>query len=117
MSAPIARRTAGLSLLAAPLGALAFAAGPAAAASGNVAGVCTAGSQRIISQAGSAATCAKGVPLMNAWRTGGKPKRFRSYVCGEVKKTKVAFHDDKRWFATWQCAQGSRATYTIWTRY
>lgn len=120
MVRPLARRCAGLSLLAAPLGALAIAAAPAGAASGDIHGVCpkASTSQRVIAAAGAGGTCTTGVPLMKAWTKAKKPKLFRSYVCGEVKRTQVGFHADKRWFATWQCVQGGgKATYTIWTRY
>jgi len=118
MPPALARRCAGLSLLAAPLGALAIAASPAAA-SGDIHHVCAKGTnnQRVISFAGPGAKCATGVPLMKAWTKAKKPKLFRTYVCGEVAKTKVGFHADKRWFATWQCVQAKRVTYTIWTRY
>ncbi len=118
MALASARRRAGLTLLAAPLGALALAAAPAGAASGDIHGVCPKGtnSHRVISVYD--ATCPTAVRTMVAWTKAGRPKRFHSTVCGEVKRTKVAFHADKRWFATWQCVQrGGRATYTIWTRY
>ncbi|MGE4086354.1 MAG: hypothetical protein AB7H93_25485 [Vicinamibacterales bacterium] len=119
MASALARRCAGLSLIGASVGALAFAAPPAIAASNDIAHVCSKGSskQRLISFAGPNAGCATGVPVMKAWTKAGKPKLFRSYVCGEVKRTKVGFHADKRWFATWQCVQAGRTTYTIWTRY
>jgi hypothetical protein len=109
-----------LSLLAVPLGALALAAAPAGAASADIHGVCAKGSnhQRVISAAGPMARCAVGVPTMKAWTKAKRPKLFRSFVCGEVKRTKIGFHADKRWFATWQCVMGGgKATYTIWTRY
>ena len=116
-----ARRSAGL-LLAAPLGALAIAASPAAAAtSGDIKGVCKAGTnnQRVISFNGPRGSCVEGVPLMKDWLKAGKPKRFeRFYRCGEVKTTNIGFYDDKRWFATWACSRvGGAASYTIWTRY
>jgi hypothetical protein len=109
-----------LPLLAVPLGALAIAAAPAGAASGDIHGVCPKGSNnhRVISATGPQASCATAVPTMKAWTKAKKPKLFRSYICGEVKRTKIGFHADKRWFATWQCVMGGKqATYTIWTRY
>lgn len=122
MALPTARRCAGLSLLAAPLGALAFAASPAAAAgitdSGNITNPCpkASGTQRVISAVGSGATCAKAGPLMRAWTKAHQPRKFRSYRCGEVKRTSTAFEGGRRWFATWQCV-GRGQTYVIWTRY
>lgn len=122
MASPLARRCAGLSLIAAPLGALAIAASPAAASgitdSGNITNPCpkASGTQRVFSAAGTGATCTQGVPLMRAWTKAHKPRTFRSYTCGEVKRTTVAFEGGRRWFATWQCARGP-VTYVIWTRY
>lgn len=122
MALALARRCAGLSLLVAPLGALAIAASPAAAAgitdSGNITNPCpkASGTQRVFSAAGTGATCAHGVPLMRAWTKAHKPKQFRGYRCGEVKRTTVAFEGGRRWFATWQCASAGK-TYVIWTRY
>jgi hypothetical protein len=122
MALAIARRCAGLSLLAAPLGALAIAAAPAAAAniadSGDINNPCpkASGVHRVISAAGPGATCAQAPRLMRAWTKAHKPKRFRNYRCGEVKRTTIAFEGGRRWFATWQCARGGQ-TYVIWTRY
>ncbi len=116
--ASAARRCAGPILLA-PLVVLAIAASPASAASVDIPNVCPKGSnnQQIISTGGPTARCAEGVPLMKAWVAAKKPKQFRSYVCGEVKKTTIGFHADKRWFATWQCLRAGVRGYTIWTRY
>src|ERR1044072_3788367 len=117
-----ARRCAGLSLLSAPLGALALGAAPAGAAgitdSGNITNPCpkASGTQRVISAAGTGATCATAGGLMRAWTKDHQPKQFRNYRCGEVKRTTVAFEGGRRWFATWQCARGGQ-TYVIWTRY
>jgi hypothetical protein len=120
MPLPSARRCAGLSLLAAPLGALAIAASPAAAAtSGDVNNVCPWGSNdhRVISRSGPDSSCREGVPVMKAWVKAHKPKQFRNYRCGEVKGTHIGFTEGFRWFATWQCRRSGGATYTIWTRY
>jgi hypothetical protein len=117
-----ARRCAGLTVLAAPLGVLAIAASPAAAASitdsGDINNPCPkiSGTQRVISAVGSGATCAKAGKLMPAWNKAHRPKKFRSYRCGEVKRTTIAFEGGRRWFATWQCVGGGQ-TYVIWTRY
>jgi len=115
-----ARRCAGLSLFAASLGALAIAASPAAAASGDIKNVCKAGTnnQRVISFNGPGASCSEGVAVMKAWTKAKKPKRFENFRCGEVKQTIIGFHANKRWFATWACNRdGHAAAYTIWTRY
>jgi hypothetical protein len=122
MALATARRCAGLSLFAAPLGALAIAASPAAAAgltdSGDINNPCpkASGVHRVISAVGRGATCAEAGGLMRAWTKAHKPKRFRNYRCGEVKRTTIAFEGGRRWFATWQCVGGGQR-YVIWTRY
>jgi hypothetical protein len=119
MASHLARRSIGLTLIASPLCALAIAASPAAAASGDIRNVCQKGtnSQRVISLSGARATCAEGVPVLNAWRKADRPKRFRSFTCGEVKATKIGFHAKKRWFATDQCVNRAGIKYILWTRY
>jgi hypothetical protein len=122
MALASARRCAGLTFLAAPLGALAIAVAPAAAAniadSGNITNPCpkSSGVHRVFSAAGKGATCAQAPRVMRAWTKAHKPKRFRGYRCGEVKRTTLAFEGGRRWFATWQCARAGQ-TYVIWTRY
>ncbi len=98
--------------------ALAIVASPAAGARNDLRNVCGRGAHagEIVTRAGSAATCKQALRVMRAWRRANDPRRFRSMRCGEVARTRIAFRDDKRYFATWQCRAG-QARYEIWTRY
>jgi hypothetical protein len=86
-------------------------------ASAHVLNVCGRGvnSTELVNHIGEA-SCPTVLRVMRAWRRAGNPKAFRAFTCGEVPGVKVAFYDEKRWFATWQCSLDTRI-YRIWTRY
>jgi len=118
VSFAIPRRPAGLALLAGAIVALGPASVPASAASGDLKRVCGRGidASEVLTRAGSDSRCAQARGLMRAWRRADNPRLFRGFRCGEVPATIIRFHDDKRWFATWQCQSEDRQ-YRIWTRY
>jgi hypothetical protein len=86
-------------------------------ASAHVLNVCGRGldSSELINHIGEA-SCPTVLRVMRAWRRAGNPKEFRAFNCGKVPGFRVAFYDEKRWFATWQCSLDTRI-YRIWTRY